>query len=63
MKQQLINDLKELDFDDMDLYFFYIKNLVEDNEKIGTEVIGQVQYFIDTLEDIKTKLIEFGYKK
>lgn len=63
MKQQLLNDLQELDFENMDMYFFYIKDLVENNENIGTEVIGQVQYFINDLEDIKNGLIELGLKK
>jgi len=58
MKQQLLNNLQELNFEDMDMYFFYIKNLVENDESIGMEVVGQVQYFIDTLEDIKIKLLE-----
>ena len=63
MKQQLLNDLQELDFENMDMYFFYIKDLVENNENIGTEVIEQVQYFINDLEDIKNGLIELGLKK
>jgi len=46
MKKQLLNDLKELNFEDMEMYFFYIKNLVENNDNIGTEVIGQVKYLI-----------------
>jgi len=60
MKQQLLNDLQELDFENMDMYFFYIKDLVENNENIGMEVVEQVQYFIDDLKDIKTKLIGLG---
>lgn len=46
MKQQLLNDLQELDFENMDMYFFYIKDLVESNENIGDEVINQIQSFI-----------------
>jgi len=63
MKKQLLNDLKELNFEDMEMYFFYIKNLVENNDNIGTEVIGQVKYFIDDLENIMTNLIKLGHKK
>lgn len=58
MKQQLLNDLKELNFENMDIYFFYIKDLVENNENIDDEVINQVQSFIDDLEDIKSGLLE-----
>lgn len=56
--KQLLNDLRELDFESMDMYFFYIKDLVENNENIGDEVINQVQSFIDDLEDIKSGLLE-----
>jgi len=62
MKRQLLNDLQELDFENMDMYFFYIKDLVKNKENIGMEVLEQVQCFIDDLENIKNKLIEFGLK-
>jgi len=58
MKQQLLNDLQELDFENMDMYFFYIKDLVENNENIGDEVINQIQSFINDLEDIKNGLLD-----
>ena len=63
MKQQILNDLQELDFENMDMYFFYIKDLVKNNENIGVEVISQVQCFIDDLENIKSGLLEVKKKK
>jgi len=63
MRDELIHDINCLNFEDMDMYFFYIKDLLENNETIGNEVVGQVQYFIDELESIKKYLIELGYKK
>lgn len=45
------DEIRELG-EDIDMYFGYVANLIEENEEIGVEVIDQIASFIEDIRQL-----------
>lgn len=55
MKAELIDEIAELR-ENVDMYLYHVGALVNENEKIGVEVIGQLVSFSDHFKELAKEI-------
>lgn len=55
-KEELIKIINELKSMDIDMYLFYVEDLIKEDENIGEEVIDQLYLYSDLFDTLSQKL-------